>query len=208
VKIFRERHPQVLLSLVEKEPEEAALGLRARELDVAVVFDYPDLPASETFDALYEGLELIQLLDDPMYLALPPDHPLAGAAKLRLEDLAEESWIRNDDTGPCGRLHVAACRAAGFEPEGEFRSDDFNVVQGLVAAGAGVSLIPELALTYPREDIVVRSLGKRAPRRRIFAAVVSRGHRSAATTAMLDVMREAGEGYRKREKRATKSRAF
>ena len=70
------------------------------------------------------------------------------------------------------------CTNAGFQPKVGFRSDDYNVVQGLIAAGVGISLLPGLALTNLREDIVVRSLGKGAPARKIAAATLEGRYRS------------------------------
>ena len=52
---------------------------------------------------------------------------------------------------------LRCCHAAGFEPSVSFESDDYHTVQGLVAAGVGVALIPQLALSAVREDIVTRS---------------------------------------------------
>ena len=195
VAVFHERYPDVELSLVEAEPEDSVRMLRAAELELALVLDYRR-PAKSELDRLYEGIELRQLIDDPMFLALPKGHPAARTARLRLEELAEESWIQNDTTGPCGRLHLAVCEAAGFEPRIAFESDDFNVVQGLVAAGVGVSLLPALALTNLREDIVVRSLGKRAPLRRVAAATPAGRYRSPATEAMLGILAEVASGFR------------
>jgi DNA-binding transcriptional LysR family regulator len=190
VAMFSERHPEVELTFVEREPEEAVPALRAAELEVSLVFEFPDLSGPEV-DRLYEGIELRHLIDDPMYLALPRDHPAARKSRVRLSDVAEDTWSQNDTTGACGRLHLAACALAGFEPRIGFQSDDYNVVQGLIAAGVGVSLLPALALTNVREDIVVRSLGKSAPARRIAAATLAGRYRSPATEAMLDILSEA-----------------
>ena len=74
-------------------------------------------------------------------------------------------------------------------------SDDYNVVQGLIAAGVGVSLLPALALTNVREDIVVRSLGPRAPLRRIMAATLDARYRSPATEAMLGILGEVAADF-------------
>jgi DNA-binding transcriptional LysR family regulator len=110
---------------------------------------------------------------------------------LRFEDLAQETWIQDDTGGECGRLHQAACRSAGFEPHSlGFQSDDYNVVQGLIAAGVGVALLPALALTNVRDDIVIRSLGRRAPSRRVAAATLAGRFRSPATEAMLGILEE------------------
>jgi DNA-binding transcriptional LysR family regulator len=191
---FTERHPDVELTFLEKEPEDAIQMLRAGELEVAIVFEFHNLSQAE-WDRLYGGAELHPLVDDPMYLALPLGHPLAHKPRVRLEDLSDELWIQEGNPrNPCGRLHQAACVNAGFDPRIGFRSDDYNVVQGMVAAGVGVSLLPSFALANVRDDIVVRSLGKTAPARQIAAATLAGGYRSPATEAMLDILREvAGE---------------
>jgi DNA-binding transcriptional LysR family regulator len=76
-----------------------------------------------------------------------------------------------------------------------FTSDDYNVVQGLVAAGVAISLLPELALSNLRDDIVIKPIGKRTPHRRVLAATLAGGFRSPAMNAMLDVLGEVAEGY-------------
>ena len=130
-----------------------------------------------------------------MYIAVPHDHPAARKQRVRLDDFAEDTWIQNDTRGPCGRLHLAACVGAGFEPKIGYVSDDYNVVQGLIAAGVGISLLPALALTNVREDIVVRSLGPKAPTRRIVSAVIDGRYRSPATEAMLDILNEVADRF-------------
>jgi DNA-binding transcriptional LysR family regulator len=194
IALFTRRYPDVELTFVEEEPEDAVRMLRAAELEVAMVFEYRDLSQPE-FDRLYEGVELRHLIDDPMYIAVPRDHPGARKQHVRLEDFADDIWIQNDTRGPCGRLHLAACVAAGFEPRIGYESDDYNVVQGLIAAGVGISLLPALSLTNVREDIVVRSLGPRAPARRIASAVIDGRYRSPATAAMLDILSEVAGRY-------------
>jgi len=59
----------------------------------------------------------------------------------------------------------------------------------------GVSFIPDLALTSVRDDVVIRSLAPRAPVRRIVAATLAGGYRSAATAAMLDILVEIGREF-------------
>ncbi len=194
VALFTRRHPEVELTFVEQEPEEAVAMLRGAELELALVFEYRGLSQPE-FDRLYEGIELRHLIDDPMYVAMPADHPAARKQRVRLGDFAEDVWIQNDTRGPCGRLHLAACVGAGFEPNIGYESDDYNVVQGLIAAGVGVSLLPALSLTNVREDIVVRSLGPRAPTRRIASAVLAGRYRSPAADAMLDILHEVADRF-------------
>ena len=169
--------------------------LRAAELEIAIVFEYSQLNPSE-FERFYEGIELHHLVDDPMYLALPRDHPIARKPRIRLRDVADETWIQESGTHSwCGRFHETICEAAGFTPTVGFRSDDYNVVQGLIAAGVGISLLPGLSLTNVREDIVVRSLGTQAPARRIAAGTLAGRYLSPATHAMLDILSEVADRF-------------
>jgi DNA-binding transcriptional LysR family regulator len=189
---FRERHPGVDLTLCPAEPDEGLRLLRAGESDVALsieaTFATPRTAGQDDVDA-------VPLLDDPMYIMLPREHPLAGRARLKLADLAHESWmIGTAGTCPDTSIFLRACRHAGFEPDIAFDLDDYNAIQGFVAAGMGVSFIPDLALTNVREDIVIRSFGARPPVRRIVALTLTGSFRSPAKQAMLEVLVEvAGE---------------
>jgi DNA-binding transcriptional LysR family regulator len=195
VALFSQRYPEVELTFIEREPEEAAQMLRAAELEVAIVFEYGDYNQPE-LERFYEGIELHRLVDDPMYLALPLGHQVANKPRVRLQDVAEETWIQESGNHSwCGRFQESACAAAGFTPKVGFRSDDYNVVQGLIAAGVGISMLPALALTNLREDIVIRSLGRNAPTRRIAAATLAGRYRSPATEAMLGILDEVAARF-------------
>jgi DNA-binding transcriptional LysR family regulator len=187
---FRDRHPAVELALVPAEPEDALAMLRAGEVDVALDIRAPFIGPRD------DGIERTHLLDDPLYVALPVEHPLAGKRTLKLEDLAEEPWILAS-TGNCpdSSIFLRACQKAGFEPQIAFNSDDYPAIQGFVAAGVGVSFLPDLALITVRDDVVIRSLGPRPPVRRIFAATLADSYRSPAKQAMLDILVEVGAEF-------------
>src|SRR5687767_381341 len=85
---FRRRHPAVELSLEPGEPDEAIACLRAGECDVALSIE----PSFRPFED--EAVTKTHLLDDPMFLVVPRDHPMARKPNPRLEDLAEEAWIQ------------------------------------------------------------------------------------------------------------------
>jgi DNA-binding transcriptional LysR family regulator len=191
---FRARHPGVELALVEGEPEEIAPRLRAGEFDLALLFEFGD-SASDN-GALVEDIEPTHLLDDPMYLALPRDHRLAGKPAIRLQDLREEAWVQTARTSACARYVVRSCHAAGFEPNVSFESDDYQTVQGLVAAGVGVALIPDLALAGSREDIAIKSLAPRPLTRAVLAAMPAGMRVVPAAPAMLDVLQEVARSFK------------
>jgi DNA-binding transcriptional LysR family regulator len=182
---FRASYPDVELTLAEGEPEQIVPRLRAGELDLALLFEF----AGET--ALSEDMTSVRLLEDPMYLALPREHPLAQQPELLLEDLHAEAWVQTSRESPCARQVVRSCHAAGFEPHVTFESDDYQTVQGLVAAGVGVALIPELALSVVREDIAIRALSPAPPVREVIAAVPAGARLVPAAPAMLGVLEQA-----------------
>jgi DNA-binding transcriptional LysR family regulator len=185
---FRARYPEVELTLTEGEPEQIAPRLRAGELDLALLFEFGESAGAEE-------LTRVELLEDPLFLALPREHRLAKKRKLRLEDLHEEAWVQTSSSSPCARHVVRSCHAAGFEPNVAFESDDYQTVQGLVAAGVGVALIPELALTVVREDIAIRALSPHPPVRQVIAATPAGARLLPAAPAMLAALSEAAARY-------------
>jgi DNA-binding transcriptional LysR family regulator len=188
---FRAQHPGVELSLIMCEPEDSAPLLKSGELDVALGFD-------SRISGEVDGIARQHLISDPLFLAMPLDHPLAHKRNLRLADLAEDAWIAGATNCECNRLINRACMLAGFEPRIAFETDDYTAMQGFVAAGVGVSLIAELGLTSVREDIVVRSLGRETPVREVYAATAAQAHRTPATQAMLDILADVAAGYERR----------
>ena len=130
-----------------------------------------------------------------MLIALPAEHPLAGKRALSLADLRDEDWVQTSATSPCARFVVRACLAAGFEPKVSFESDDYETVQGLVAAGVGVALIPQLALTHVHPGIVVRALAPRSPARRVVVATVASAGVAPAAGTMIEILADVAKRY-------------
>jgi DNA-binding transcriptional LysR family regulator len=190
VATFRAAHPLVTLTLAEGEPEEIAPRLREGEFDLVLLFEFQGVS-----EGLGAGMRRLELLEDPMHLALPKGHALASKSKLRLEDLASESWVQTSASSPCARHVVRSCHAAGFEPRVSFESDDYQTVQGLVASGVGVALIPQLALSTVREDIAIRSLYPRSPVRSVLAATPRGTPVMPAVSTMLEVLQSAARSF-------------
>jgi DNA-binding transcriptional LysR family regulator len=186
---FAKAHPAVELSMSLVEPEAAVAALRAGDIDLAITFG-----AGKQEDRFGDGVQHHHLLEDPMYLVLPLEHPLARKRGVRLADLAGEPWIGGAPDCECNRMISQACLRFGFDPRIAFETDDYAAVQGFVAAGVGVSLIAELGLRSVREDIVVRPLGRDTPVRQIFATALT-GYRSPATLAMIEVLRTVGAAH-------------
>ncbi|MFI6902327.1 LysR family transcriptional regulator [Nonomuraea sp. NPDC050394] len=159
---FAERHPAVEVRLAEGLSPRLVDRLEAGELDVAVISDYPA--------GLPSGGHTVPLGEDRLLVALPAGHALAARATVDLADLREETWI---EAAPSGQptLLVTACAAAGFVPRGGLRVAEWSGKFGFVAAGLGVTLVPELAARAVPRGVVLRPLGAAAPTRRYYAAL-------------------------------------
>jgi DNA-binding transcriptional LysR family regulator len=187
---FHRRHPEVDLGMIEAEPEEACSRLAGGEIDLALVYDYEPLPGMLAAD-----LELTHLIDDRYDLILPKDHPLAAKRSIKLSDLADEAWIASTDRCGCRLITERACLDAGFQPRVAFEADETMAAQALVAAGVGLTLLPQLAMTPLHPAVVGRSLGRAAPVRRIWAAHLADGYVSPATAAMVQLLRDVAEDF-------------
>ena len=110
-----------------------------------------------------------------MLAVLPPGHPLAGRERLRLAELAGETW-----TAPSrDHLIYRACVAAGFEPRIAFVTRDVLAARGLVGSGLAVTLVPELVGGL-FEDVAVVPLEGPQPRRSLYALTPAAGARESA----------------------------
>src|ERR687887_106898 len=101
---FQRRHPAVELDLFEGDPDQCVPRLRARELELAVVYQF------ELEPPVAPDLEQVPLVDDPLYIGLPADHRLVARQRVRLADLAGERWIQGVRHGSTLEVLPRACR--------------------------------------------------------------------------------------------------
>jgi DNA-binding transcriptional LysR family regulator len=172
--------PQVRIDLTEMEPDESLPATARGETDVAVAHEYDLLP--RPLDPLFERRELAR---DPVLLAVPVDRPLDGPVPLG--NLAGQPFLAPRDHTSCAEMIQRACARAGFVPRVVARASDFGVLLSLVAAGAGVTLVPELAAR--RLPPGVRLLPPAEPvTRQIFTVSRRGGDRKPAVRVVLDAL--------------------
>lgn len=187
---FAQLYPEVRLELREAEPEESLPQLKQGIHDLALTYSYEAVEEPTDRD-----VERHLLLEDRMWLALPKGHRLSGRAAVSLDELSDEAWLCGTCNGACRQNVMLACRSAGFEPRIAFESDDYQVLQGLIASQLGVTLLPDLALTALHPGVAIVPIKPRAPIRHVWAATRAEGSRSPAADAMAEILREVGDRY-------------
>jgi DNA-binding transcriptional LysR family regulator len=150
VRAFRERHPGVDVSLAEMTTARQVEALAVGDLDVGFL-----VPPVADDAVAYEVV-----VREPLVVVLPSAHPLARRARVRASDLAREPFVLFTRALGCGLNDEVwlLCRAAGFSPRVGQEVTDMVTLLGLVAAGAGVSILPASVKRFARRDLAVRTL--------------------------------------------------
>ncbi|MCT6776197.1 LysR family transcriptional regulator [Streptomyces sp. CS7] len=173
----------------EAEAAQAYELLTAGEVDLALSL------AAHAPTARDPRFSLFPLLADPLDVALPAGHPLAGAPGLRLADLAADRWIFGG-SGPWSEITTAACEAAGFVPEQAHSAAGWTAILALVEAGMGVALVPRMASREQRrEGVVMRVLEADRPRRHVMAAVRHGAESGPAVARVLAALTETARSF-------------
>lgn len=133
---YRAKHPSVQLTLQDSPPAEQLEAVAGGRLDGGFVGSMPGNPSS--------GLVFIPWSQEPLMLFLPPGHRLSKARKVKLADLAGESFVSvATESAPCFAKQVQRmCGDAGFRPRVVQEAARGQAVAVMVAAGAGISILP------------------------------------------------------------------
>ncbi|MDQ3485592.1 MAG: LysR family transcriptional regulator [Actinomycetota bacterium] len=133
---------QVQVEVLEAEPTDVVELLNAGELHAGLIYDSADDPAFAIPD-----LEFTVLLEEPFRVLVARDSPYTALSEIDLTDLAEADWIcSRDENAASDRVLRRACHSVGFEPKVLMRTDDLNMIHGLVAEGLGCTLTTQAAV--------------------------------------------------------------
>jgi DNA-binding transcriptional LysR family regulator len=152
-------HPSLDLMVTELDPVAVPGALRDRRLDVALLHDYDTVPVEPD-----PALESVPLLEETVFLAVPAsgagDWPATGPGG-PVAAARDADWIVASPGTLCHAVTLQACQAAGFAPRVRHHADDFSAVLALVAAGQGVSLVPQLGAAHPPPAVRLLALPAR-----------------------------------------------
>lgn len=136
---FRKSYPEIQVQLKEESSPDLAGDLEQGEIELAILDEA----------GLRPGLDHQTVLTEELLLALPAKHSLAGKKTLSLKQVAEEAFILMKSGHGFRQITLELYRKAGLEPRVVFESGGIETVQALVAAGLGISLVPQMVAKFP-----------------------------------------------------------
>lgn len=134
IRRFRQKHPRVQFRLERSDDALGSSLVAGGRIDLEFTARRPRNP-----EVHWE-----HLFTQPLLLAVPADHPLAGTRQASLTDVAEEPFVMLGSSWGLRTLTDELCRAAGFTPRVAFEGDDLSVVRGFVSSGLGVAVVPPM----------------------------------------------------------------
>lgn len=135
---FRKDYPNVKFRLRQGTFNSLIRDVVKGEIDLAFISPFPDKHEHVTGELL---------LNEELFAIIPKGHVLAEYQSIRLEQLKDEYFVMFSEEYSLRSIVIDACAKAGFKPQVGFEGEETDTIRGLVAAGMGVSLLPEMALT-------------------------------------------------------------
>jgi LysR family transcriptional regulator, hydrogen peroxide-inducible genes activator len=179
VRKFTRSHPSIKVQMIEDLQVRLLPALRAGLLDLALVH----LPVAG------REFRTEKVMQQSLYVALPKSHALAGYKQIRLAQLRHNPFLLLRETLRFGTIVREALRKAQIDPDVVFESSSIDNILAMVSAGAGISLVPEMAVVkrgpcrfVPVEDSRRTGIGwvmlkhyTLSPAQRLFIETVAHG---------------------------------
>ena len=178
VRTLRRERPGIAIHLTQMDTPVALGALRDGRVDVAIVRSAPEV----------HGIEVRDLLAEPMVAALSDDHPLADREPVDVSDLRDDDfvlWPRSVSESFHDQV-IGVCQRAGFSPRVVMEGTDIETQLGLVSAGIGVLLMPAGFMALRRVGVVFARLAPPVPTSMLQLAWLDR-EPSAAARAFIDL---------------------
>lgn len=178
---LKQNLPRLELRWQENITDHTLERLQKGELDAALLA----LPVEQT------QFSIAPLFTEPFFAALPPKHPLAQQTTISVQDLLGDNLLLLDD-GHCLRDQaLAVCTHVNLQPQQDFRATSLETLRQLVASGAGVTLLPQLAVQEGANNIVTRPLTDTSAQRQIGIVWRKSTAKQQAIAAVAEVIRNA-----------------
>lgn len=147
ISAFKKEYPNVSFHLRQGSYKYLIDAVKNRELNLALLGPLP--PKDDQINATV-------LFSENIHALLPATHPLAKTEKINLIDLRNDDFVLFPEGYILNKVAVDACKSAGFIPKVTSEGEDMDALKGLVAAGIGVTLLPESSLTDSSPRLTVK----------------------------------------------------
>jgi LysR family hydrogen peroxide-inducible transcriptional activator len=176
---FARKFPRVQVSVIEEVTDELLNRTHEGSVDLALLA----LPVRAAHCLCHE------LFREPLYVVVPCKHRLASLEKVYLKNIENDPFLLLKE-GHCFRENtLSACSRARMKPNVVFESGQFTTILAMVSAGAGVSVVPEMAVE-PREGCKFLPIAEEGAFRRIGIVQLKQHFRSRVHRAFLEHLRE------------------
>lgn len=193
IRDFRQAFPMLSLTLTQTSSDDLVHGLRREEVDAAFIRFVP---------AGSEGLQVNTVIDEALVVAMPSGHRLAPGkgerlAPLPLKALADEPFLMLGEVhrGGLYATTIAACHTAGFAPKLGQGVPHITSALGLIAAGLGISLIPESLSQLQMLGVSYRRIARPVQPKLPLVLASRRGDTSAAVRQFLSLVKRSAKSF-------------
>jgi len=186
VRDLRAAHPDLTLTLAEREPWDTIDLVASGQSDLGVVHSWGDVPLS-----IPEHLATTPLTRDVADVVVPREHRLADRRTVTPRDLVDESWIATPEGTICRQWLTRMYDGTGRRPRIAHQSMEFDSHVALVRAGLGIALIPRMGRQPLPSDVRAISARNPVPTREVIAVHRRTMTDSPAVAAVLEGLRAA-----------------
>lgn len=148
ISAFREQYPNVKFDLNQESYSDLTKKVIKGDVNIALI---APVPAND--DKIINTI----LFTENIVVLLPADHRLARSSYIHLSQLREESFILFQEGSVLRDIILKSCQQQGFSPSVSFEGQDIDSIKGLVTAGLGISLVPEITVidNLPRSAVSI-----------------------------------------------------
>jgi len=164
VRDLRVAHPDLTLTITEREPWDTIELVSSGQADVGVAHSWGDVPLS-----IPDHLATTSLPEDVADVVVHASHPLASRARVSPRDLVDEGWIATPEGTICREWLSRMYQGTGRQPLIAHESMEFQSHLALVRAGLGIALVPRLGREELADDLVALRASDPVPTRNIVA---------------------------------------
>lgn len=183
LRLIKKHLPKIDIIVYENKTQVILSELRSGLLDAIILAP----PIDD------DHLTVHELFEEPFLLALPKQHPLSQKSSIRLKDIENEDLLLLEE-GHCLRSQaLAVCNKVGAKDRSGFKATSLETLRHLVASGAGITLLPEMATQSTHANLTLKPFSKPIPTRKIGIAWRQNSARQVCCEKIFSLIKSSAE---------------